>query len=109
MIRSAVGTLTTVTTTRIAQRETVGLEGVGQDDPTADIDIAPLDGLDAIRVRQVPQIGPFSGREARGEELGPPTSIGEHRSLGDEAVDQLVHPTPTSSSAVRTAALALSA
>ena len=92
----------------VAQREPVGPEGVREDDPAAGLDVGAGDRLHLVGVGEVPQIRALAAVQAAREQLGAPGAVGEHRAADEELVDH-GRAAPTSSSATRTAAFALSA
>jgi len=95
---------------RVGKGEPIGLEGVREDDLASRVDVALRHLLDELGVAEIPEFGSCDRSLTLLEELRSPATICEHRTPGEQFVDQRVgHDAPTSSRASRTAALALSA
>ena len=59
----------------------VGAKAVGQDDVGAGLDEGPEEGVDRLRVVEVPKLRGIAGREPGGEEIGAGCAVGKEDAL----------------------------
>ncbi len=71
----------------------VPAEGVREDDVGSGVHVGLVDGADAVRVLQVPDLRWVAGHEAGGEQLGSHGAICDEEPVGVKEFRQTVHGT----------------